>query len=550
MKINRIFNGFAAGKKYSAVPWCVLLNLLWVYLCYGVCRIAFYFENLELFQDPLTRATAFDWLSGGFIFDTSAIAYTNALYLLLVLFPLHWKETPLFRTIIKGMFVTVNAVCLVSNLMDAVYFPFRQARTTATVFDEFKNETNLLKIFGVEVFRHWYFVLLAALMVFFLVRCYRHARPVTPGHSLGRYYLSRTLWLVVFVLLTVFGMRGCTFTTATRPVSVNDAHQYVRRPIETGIVLNTPFAILRTLTTKPLSTPTYFEDRTQLDLLYSPLHIPSDTLPVRKKNVVILIVESFAREFVGSLNTHLDSGTYAGYTPFTDSLLQRSLTFSGTFSNSDFSIDAMPAVLASIPRMNKPYVVTPFSLNRLNSLATELKNWGYYSGEVDGIFGSQTTAAVKYFQRKNGLTVDGIVGAATLKALGMQSSSSSSGSGASAGRDNDLYLLARMISAEARGEPYTGQVAVGAVILNRVKHPSFPNTISGVIYQPGAFSALNDGQYNQPIADSARRAAQDAMNGWDPSGGAIYYYNPAKTTNKWIWSRPVIATIGNHVFAK
>lgn len=384
MKINRIFNGFAAGKKYSAVPWCVLLNLLWVYLCYGVCRIAFYFENLELFQDPLTRATAFDWLSGGFIFDTSAIAYTNALYLLLVLFPLHWKETPLFRQITKWVFVTVNTICLVSNLMDAVYFPFRQARTTATVFDEFKNETNLLKIFGVEVFRHWYFVLLAALMVFFLVRCYRHARPVTPGHSLGRYYLSRTLWLVVFVLLTVFGMRGCTFTTATRPVSVNDAHQYVRRPIETGIVLNTPFAILRTLTTKPLSTPTYFEDRTQLDLLYSPLHIPSDTLPVRKKNVVILIVESFAREFVGSLNTHLDSGTYVGYTPFTDSLLQRSLTFSGTFSNSDFSIDAMPAVLASIPRMNKPYVVTPFSLNRLNSLATELKNWGYYTAFFHG----------------------------------------------------------------------------------------------------------------------------------------------------------------------
>ena len=187
---------------------------------------------------------------------------------------------------------------------------------------------------------------------------------------------------------------------------------------------------------------------------------------------------------------------------------------------------------------------------QVRTIQQKLKNWGYYSGEVDGIFGSQTTAAVKYFQRKNGLTVDGIVGAATLKALGMQSSSSSSGSGASAGRDNDLYLLARMISAEARGEPYTGQVAVGAVILNRVKHPSFPNTISGVIYQPGAFSALNDGQYNQPIADSARRAAQDAMNGWDPSGGAIYYYNPAKTTNKWIWSRPVIATIGNHVFAK
>lgn len=184
----------------------------------------------------------------------------------------------------------------------------------------------------------------------------------------------------------------------------------------------------------------------------------------------------------------------------------------------------------------------------VRTIQQKLKNWGYYDGEVDGIFGSATTAAVKYFQRSNGLTADGIVGPATLEALGMQSSSGSSG--ATAGRDNDLYLLARMISAEARGEPYTGQVAVGAVILNRVDHPSFPNTIAGVIYQPGAFSALYDGQYDQPIADSARRAAQDALNGWDPTGGAIYYYNPAKTTNSWIWSRPVIATIGNHVFAK
>lgn len=183
----------------------------------------------------------------------------------------------------------------------------------------------------------------------------------------------------------------------------------------------------------------------------------------------------------------------------------------------------------------------------VRTIQQKLKNWGYYDGSVDGIFGSRTTAAVKYFQRSNGLTADGIVGPATLKALGMQSTSSS---GADAGRDNDLYLLSRMISAEARGEPYTGQVAVGAVILNRVSHPSFPNTVAGVIYQPGAFSALYDGQYDQPIADSARRAAQDALNGWDPTGGAIYYYNPAKTTNQWIWSRPVVATIGNHVFAK
>lgn len=184
----------------------------------------------------------------------------------------------------------------------------------------------------------------------------------------------------------------------------------------------------------------------------------------------------------------------------------------------------------------------------VRTIQQKLKRWGYYDGQADGIYGPQTTEAVKYFQRRNGLTPDGIAGAATLKALGMAQFEGTD-AGSQAGRDNDLYLLARMISAEARGEPYEGQVAVGAVILNRVRHPSFPNSVAGVIYQPGAFSALNDGQYDQPVADSARRAAQDAMGGWDPTGGAIYYYNPAKTTNQWIYSRPVIARIGGHLFA-
>lgn len=184
----------------------------------------------------------------------------------------------------------------------------------------------------------------------------------------------------------------------------------------------------------------------------------------------------------------------------------------------------------------------------VRTIQQKLKRWGYYDGATDGVYGPQTTEAVKYFQRRNGLTPDGVAGAATLKAMGMAQFEGTD-AGSQAGRDNDLYLLARMISAEARGEPYEGQVAVGAVILNRVRHPSFPNSVSGVIYQPGAFSALDDGQYDQPVADSARRAAQDAMSGWDPTGGAIYYYNPAKTTNQWIYSRPVIARIGDHIFA-
>ena len=181
----------------------------------------------------------------------------------------------------------------------------------------------------------------------------------------------------------------------------------------------------------------------------------------------------------------------------------------------------------------------------VRTIQTKLKNWGYYDGAVDGIFGSQTTEAVKYFQRKNGLTADGIVGPATLKALGM---SDASQSGTSSAQSESVSLLARVISAEARGEPYSGQVAVGAVILNRVEHPSFPNTIAGVVYQPGAFTCMVDGQFNEPVAESAVRAAQEALAGSDPSGGAIYYFNPDTATNAWIWSRPLIKTIGKHRF--
>ncbi len=179
------------------------------------------------------------------------------------------------------------------------------------------------------------------------------------------------------------------------------------------------------------------------------------------------------------------------------------------------------------------------------NIQTRLKQWGYYKGIVDGVYGNQTVAAVKYFQRMHGLTADGIAGPLTLKKIGLATGSSSSGA-----TNSDINLLARVINGEARGEPYTGQVAIGAVILNRVKHPSFPKSIAGVIYQPGAFDVVANGQINAPLVESCVKAARDAMNGWDPSGGAIYYYNPATATNQWIRSRPVVATIGRHVFCK
>lgn len=184
----------------------------------------------------------------------------------------------------------------------------------------------------------------------------------------------------------------------------------------------------------------------------------------------------------------------------------------------------------------------------VTQIQTKLKRWGYYSGNIDGIYGTQTVNAVKYFQRKNGLTVDGIAGPATLRAMGIMTSSSSSSSSSS--YNSNLNLLAKVIYSEARGEPYTGQVAVGAVCLNRLKSSSFPNTLSGVVYQTGAFDAVSDGQINLTPNSTARKAAQDALNGWDPSYGAIYYFNPSTATNKWIWSRPVTVTIGNHRFCK
>ena len=183
----------------------------------------------------------------------------------------------------------------------------------------------------------------------------------------------------------------------------------------------------------------------------------------------------------------------------------------------------------------------------VRTIQEKLKRWGYYSGSVDGIYGSQTVSAVKSFQKKNGLTVDGIAGTQTLKAMGITSSSSSS---SSSNNSSNVNLLARVVYGEARGEPYTGQVAVAAVVLNRVKSSKFPNSISGVVYQSGAFDAVADGQINMTPDATAKKAAQDALNGWDPSYGAIYYFNPSTATNKWIWSRPMTVTIGKHRFCK
>lgn len=205
----------------------------------------------------------------------------------------------------------------------------------------------------------------------------------------------------------------------------------------------------------------------------------------------------------------------------------------------------LPFVLGE-DSVNTAIVKSGASGSIVKEIQQKLKDKGYEVGEVDGIFGERTTNAVKKFQKDNGLSVDGIVGEVTAKALGVNISGGSTGNSNYSG--SDVYLLAKTIHAEARGEPYIGQVAVGAVVLNRVRHPDFPNSISGVVYQPWAFTAVHDGQINLEPNETAMRAAKDAMNGWDPTNGCIYYYNPQTATSDWIWSRPVQLTIGKHSF--
>lgn len=211
-------------------------------------------------------------------------------------------------------------------------------------------------------------------------------------------------------------------------------------------------------------------------------------------------------------------------------------------------LSAMFYFVSYVPPVNTTLSQMGSRGNEVRQIQQKLKDWGYYKGSVDGIYGSETKNAVLQFQQKNGLSTDGIAGPATLRAIGIATSQGGGSNGAYS--QSDINLLANIISAEARGEPFEGQVAVGAVVLNRVEHPSFPDSIAGVVYQPGAFTAITDGQINEAIAESARKAAREALAGADPSGGAVYYYNPDKTSNKWIRTRPVIKRIGAHLFCR
>ena len=388
-----------------------LLNLIIIYIAYGICRVAFVIENWGLFASDFQWSSVPEMLHGAWMFDTSAILYTNVLYALLMLIPLHYKEMRGWQMTAKWIFIIVNGVCIAANLADCVYFKYTMRRTTNTVFSEFSNEGNIGSIIGVEFLRHWYLVLLFVVMILAMWKCYfgggskntlrRTSMP--QGKGLLRYYVIQTLCFAIFIPLCICGMRGGA-TTAVRPITISNANQYVAHPQEAGIVLNTPFSLIRTIGKKVFEIPEYMSEQ-EMNALYSPFKNNQSSIisnQSSKKNVVILIVESFGREYIGEYNKWLDSGKYKGYTPFVDSLMQHSQTFLYSYCNGRKSIDGMPSILSGIPMFIEPFFLTPASMNDVSGIAGELKNKGYYSAFFHGA--DNGSMGFEAFARKTGFT--------------------------------------------------------------------------------------------------------------------------------------------------
>ena len=383
-------------KRYQLLtPLAVIVcNLLLAYAVYFLARIIYLAINYSYFYQDLTLVHLFELLGAGLVFDTSAILVTNIPYIVLMLLPWHGKERPAYQQFCRWVFVIVNSLALAINLIDACYFRFTMRRTTTTVFSEFANEQNLGSIFFTETLNHLYLVFLFAFVAWGL---YRLARYSTLRHDTLRWWLYDVAMLLSLAFAAPFvvaGIRG-GFATAVRPITISNANQYVNRPIEAALVLNTPFSLYRTIGKDVFSVPDYFASEQELEAHYSPVHRPASGI-MEKKNVVVLIVESFGREYIGALNPCLDDSQYKGYTPCIDSLIARSITFSHTYCNGRKSIDGMPSILSSIPMFIEPFFLTPASMNHVSGLASILGDEGYqtafFHGAQRGSMGFQAFA--------------------------------------------------------------------------------------------------------------------------------------------------------------
>ena len=362
----------------------VLVNLLLAYVVYFIARIAFLIENYNLYAGNLSASHLIELLRGGVVFDTTAILYTNALWVVMVLFPLHYKENATYHKVCRWVFVVVNLLALAINLGDAVYFRYSARRTTTTIFQEFENENNLGSIFLTEALSHWYFFVLAGLVGWALWKLYRTPALHYKQVNWIAYDVATLVSLLGFTPFCVAGMRG-GWTRDIRPITVSNANNYCDTPTETGIVLNTPFALIRTIGKNNFEVPDFFKDEASMTAVFDPIHHvqPSDSLNFKAKNVVVIIIESFGREYIGYYNKHIPG--YKGFTPFTDSLLNNgALTYRYSYCNGRKSIDGMPSILSSIPMFVEPFFLSPYSVNHVSGLADCLNGKGYETAFFHG----------------------------------------------------------------------------------------------------------------------------------------------------------------------
>lgn len=360
----------------------LFLSLVLVMALYSLCRVGFYLYNTAFFPD-MTAGNLLYLMIGGLRFDLSAVLYTNALFILLLLVPLNYRFNTKFQKGLRYLFFVTNGIALAANVADFIYYRFTLRRTTSDVFRQFEHEQNMGLLFFRFLLDYWYAVAFLVVLMVILVKTYNRLGYTGPVmKSKPAYYGGGVIGMLLIVYLVVGGMRG-GFRESTRPITLSNAGEYARNPRDISIVLNTPFAIMRTVGKTRIEPVQYFSAE-EVEEIYTPLHFPSDSLAVRRDNVVVIILESFSKEFIGFFNKEKENGTYRGYTPFVDSLLQHSLSFDYSFANGRKSIDGLPSVVSSLPSLGVPYFLSPYSSNRINSLASLLKDRGYYSSFFHG----------------------------------------------------------------------------------------------------------------------------------------------------------------------
>lgn len=387
------------NRKERNILTALLLNTTLAYAALMVCRMIFVLTNYKHFSGTIGEDTLISLIKGAVLFDTSAVCYLNALYLLCLLFPLHYKEGKAMQVITKWAFIIPNAAGIIANLCDTVYVPFTGRRTTWNVFSEFKNEENIGTIIGSEVMTHWWLVLTGIIIIWLLYRLYTPARK--ESQKLKGYYLTHLPLLIAVIPLLIFGIRG-GIGKAVRPITLSNANQYVSSPDGAAVVLNTPFCIIRTIGKKPFTEKKYFNEE-ELAGIFTPLKQYAVQGEANGKNVAILIVESFGKEYIGVYNPRNEGSL----TPFLDSLITVSKSYAYSYGNGKKSIDGMPSVLSSIPMFVEPFFVTEASLNRVSGVAGELRKMGYNSaffhGAPNGSMGFQAFANATGFDRYYGM---------------------------------------------------------------------------------------------------------------------------------------------------